>query len=420
VGRLDLRATAELNPNAANGSRHRDHREHRPGVVPSCDPVAPMPPMPSDLETGIDLPSGAARCFSTNQWSKQMDGDLVPLKSEASLEVLGFDYECLPPEVAHEIRETADRIKRCLRKHVAESLEIGRDLLAIKNQMAHGQFGAWLATEFSMSHRSANNYMRAAKEFSDKFAAAANLPLEGLILLAAPSTPEAVRDDVLKQSESGQWITKEKIRHLIADRRKQTRAEIIALGLDQNCAAVLELEHIPLPAPVQNMPPAGQIGPGGQYPGYVLPTELDDGVEPAIAPVTSFSEEVEDAERQNSEAAANGPDVADQLSMVPCWTSFANLMTGLCSGLGETCAAAVQEFLEEIAKQYVEGFRRGLLDHKAGKPIHEPPSGITGINLRGWDRAWILTERGSRSEQKLGRLAPDRQPETIADDVEAF
>jgi hypothetical protein len=73
VGRLDLRATAELNPNAANGSRHRDHREHRPGVVPSCDPVAPMPPMPSDLEPGIDLPSGAALFLyksmeQTNGW----------------------------------------------------------------------------------------------------------------------------------------------------------------------------------------------------------------------------------------------------------------------------------------------------------------------------------------------------------------
>jgi hypothetical protein len=44
-----------------------------PGVVPSCDPVAPMPPMPSDLEPGIDLPSGAALFLyksmeQTNGW----------------------------------------------------------------------------------------------------------------------------------------------------------------------------------------------------------------------------------------------------------------------------------------------------------------------------------------------------------------
>lgn len=108
--------------------------------------------------------------------------------------VSAFDYAGIDPAIAEQARKIADRIRTRIRASV---IDVGKDLLAIKDRLGHGKFGPWLAAEFNMSERAAQNYMAAAKAFGDESATIAVLPPTTIYKLAASSTPANVRQAVL-------------------------------------------------------------------------------------------------------------------------------------------------------------------------------------------------------------------------------
>jgi hypothetical protein len=61
--------------------------------------------------------------------------------------VVGFNYGLLDMKVAKRVRTSADRIRERVRKTVQDVIEIGDDLLAVKEALDHGQFGPWLKAE---------------------------------------------------------------------------------------------------------------------------------------------------------------------------------------------------------------------------------------------------------------------------------
>src|SRR5262249_20975723 len=83
--------------------------------------------------------------------AKQPKGELVPV-------VVGFNYDLLEAKVAERVRSSADRIRERVRKTVEDIIEVGRDLLAAKEALEHGQFGPWLKAEFGWSERTAQNF----------------------------------------------------------------------------------------------------------------------------------------------------------------------------------------------------------------------------------------------------------------------
>src|SRR5436305_759129 len=110
--------------------------------------------------------------------------DRIPVATE-------FDYAGYDPEVADSLRDTADRIRARGRDQIAA---IGKALVDVKEKVGHGNWGAWLASEFSMSVSTANRYMRGAKfvedNFADdKFVNETNLTANVLSLISAKSTP---------------------------------------------------------------------------------------------------------------------------------------------------------------------------------------------------------------------------------------
>ncbi len=57
----------------------------------------------------------------------------------------------------------AERVRQRIRRTTTDIIETGRDLLVVREKLEHGQFTDWLDTEFGMSDRSAQLYMRAAE-----------------------------------------------------------------------------------------------------------------------------------------------------------------------------------------------------------------------------------------------------------------
>lgn len=109
---------------------------------------------------------------------------------------LTFDYSGLPEREALSLRMRAERIRTRMKRTAEDIVEIGRDLLAAKEETPHGQFEAWLASEFEMSHVTAFNFMNVAERYGGKSSTVEDLPMRALYLLAAPSTPETVREAV--------------------------------------------------------------------------------------------------------------------------------------------------------------------------------------------------------------------------------
>jgi hypothetical protein len=146
--------------------------------------------------------------------AKQPKGELV---------ILGFDYSPLDAKVAEQARSTAERIRGRLKKTLEDLIEVGSDLLVVKEALPHGQFGAWLKAEFGWSERMAQNFMSVAERF--KSANFAELPIQAsaAYLLAAPAVPDEARQVAIEKAEAGEEITFTTAKEIVAEAKKKRR-----------------------------------------------------------------------------------------------------------------------------------------------------------------------------------------------------
>ena len=112
-----------------------------------------------------------------------------------------FSYATLAPDVADVARETAHQIRS---RFKWTFIDTGRDLLAVKNRLTHGQFGAWLKAEFDMADRTAERYMTGAAlaAKSDKMS-----KLPEPILRAVAVAPKTVQAAIMERIERGDHLT---------------------------------------------------------------------------------------------------------------------------------------------------------------------------------------------------------------------
>ena len=81
----------------------------------------------------------------------------------------------------------------------AESIiEVGRELSDQQSSMGRGNFLTWIEAEFSMSQSAAYRFMDVHKRLGDKLPTVGSLAPTALYALAAPSTPEPVRTEVVE------------------------------------------------------------------------------------------------------------------------------------------------------------------------------------------------------------------------------
>jgi hypothetical protein len=126
-----------------------------------------------------------------------------------------FNYSALPTDVADTARAVADRIKGRHKRQMEAIIETGRDLLAMKELLEHGQFQEWLHAEFAWTDRTARNYMQVVEQFADKTEIISDLPPTEVYRLASPSTPSSVRDTVVSRLEAGERIEPVEVRELV-------------------------------------------------------------------------------------------------------------------------------------------------------------------------------------------------------------
>jgi hypothetical protein len=132
----------------------------------------------------------------------------------ASAPVSSFDYTTLDRDTASFVQQQTGEIRALMRRTAQDIFEIGSKLIEIKEKLGHGNFLAWLKAEFDWNERTAQNFMNVARQF--KYETVSDLPLAAtaLYILAAPSTPEAIRAEAIARAKRGEAITKKKAQAL--------------------------------------------------------------------------------------------------------------------------------------------------------------------------------------------------------------
>jgi hypothetical protein len=95
---------------------------------------------------------------------------------------------------------------------ISNIVEIGRRLTECKKLVGHGNWLTWLEREFGWSESSALRFMRVYELGKSVTVTDLNLSVATLYLLAAPSTPEKARTEIIKRAKSGETISPAQVR----------------------------------------------------------------------------------------------------------------------------------------------------------------------------------------------------------------
>ena len=130
--------------------------------------------------------------------------------------VTRFDYEMLTPEQRMLVQQRTGEIRERLQRSAQDVWEIGQRLAEVRNQIKHGHFDSWLKAEFGWSRRTAYNFINVYESFRERAnLAQIDIATSALYLLAAPSTPQDVREQYLLKAKEGEKITHKDLREKI-------------------------------------------------------------------------------------------------------------------------------------------------------------------------------------------------------------
>ena len=87
-------------------------------------------------------------------------------------------------------------IHRLGRRVVTDVIAIGKHLVECKRLVGHGNWLSWLEREFAWTEMTATRFINVFQMSKTTHVLDLDVPLGGLYLLAAPSTPQAARDEI--------------------------------------------------------------------------------------------------------------------------------------------------------------------------------------------------------------------------------
>jgi hypothetical protein len=118
------------------------------------------------------------------------------------------------------LKRHAEAIKLLVRRVRSNIIEIGHHLTKAQELAGRGNWLRWLDQEFNWSEQTARNYMRVYEMASiHNSVVDLDLPMRSLYLLAQPSTPEAVRQDVIERAANGEDLSHAEVKAAVDEAR---------------------------------------------------------------------------------------------------------------------------------------------------------------------------------------------------------
>ena len=133
---------------------------------------------------------------------------LIPMPASNSLSPKQrFDYTILEPEAYQFVKTQTGEIRALMKLSFESIIQIGQKLKLVKQHLGHGHFRTWLESEFEWGTWTAAKFMQVAERFEETNFSGLDIAPSALYELAAPSTPEAARDEALARAASGESIS---------------------------------------------------------------------------------------------------------------------------------------------------------------------------------------------------------------------
>ena len=210
-----------------------------------------------------------------------------------------FDYDSLDAAEAVFVQQQTNEIRSLMKRTSQGIFDIGQRLTEVKRRLGHGKFGVWLEAEFEWGVTTAWQFMKVAEAFkSSKFEDLRFGP-SALYLLAAPSTPEAARQEAIARAEAGEPITytaakKIKQKHALSSVKSKPQSPKSYLPISEPNAPLSSSRQHPDLEIIEIQPQESQTGPR-TAPVPVASTQVLPKTDSSLAlqqePQLSFSEQ---------------------------------------------------------------------------------------------------------------------------------
>jgi hypothetical protein len=141
------------------------------------------------------------------------------------------------------LAQNAEVIRALGKRVVGDIIEIGRRLSESKKLCGHGNWLPWLNREFGWGDDTALRFMQVSELSKSRNLRDLNLPISGLYLLAAPSTPEEAQQQVIERAENGERLSVSDVKELIEEARNKQEMETAELLAARE--AEIRAEYVP-------------------------------------------------------------------------------------------------------------------------------------------------------------------------------
>ena len=137
--------------------------------------------------------------FDYDQPSPSLSGKVSEPAHREEAEVDARWDDGLDEQTREFVQAKTDEIHGQLKRTAEGIIQIGLNLIAVKQRLPHGQFLPWLKADFAMSEPQAVRCMQVARRFGEESKSITMMDFSPIILytLAAPSTSDSVVEQVL-------------------------------------------------------------------------------------------------------------------------------------------------------------------------------------------------------------------------------
>jgi hypothetical protein len=141
------------------------------------------------------------------------------------------------------VQQHTIEIKGLLRRTAQDIVDIGEKLSEVKQELGHGQFLAWLRTEFDWSESAARKFMQVHKKFKTVNFTHLNIATSAMYLLAADCTSQAARDEAVQRAEVGEVITRAKAKEIVQLHEQSINNLTINIGAENSPTSRVNLNQ---------------------------------------------------------------------------------------------------------------------------------------------------------------------------------
>lgn len=128
-----------------------------------------------------------------------------------------FDYAELEDKKRSLLKHHTAEIKIRVRRSAQDVIDIGKHLARAKKLLGHGQFLAWVETEFGWGYSTSLRFMQTSQKFKNTKLTDLEIAPSALYILSAPSIDKEVRRKAIEIAQQGEPVSHATAKRLITE-----------------------------------------------------------------------------------------------------------------------------------------------------------------------------------------------------------